>query len=224
MTQTDRNPRPTLGTLLNSLRSRRGWSLKQMSEKAGIPLSTLSKVEHDHLTLSYDKIQQLAGRLGIAMSELFVEPEGAAESLVTARRSFGRLGDSVEINTKNYDYNYLCPDIRRKLMIPVITKVKMRTLEEFGELIRHPGEEYIYILDGSVVVCTEFYGPATLGPGESIYIDSNMGHAYLLGPDCTAATLLAVCASVKEGVIETLLLNSNEENAFGALPGVVSSL
>ncbi|MCA1595833.1 MAG: helix-turn-helix domain-containing protein, partial [Chloroflexi bacterium] len=35
---------PTIGSLLRALRGRHGWTLKQMSERSGIPLSTLSKV------------------------------------------------------------------------------------------------------------------------------------------------------------------------------------
>jgi transcriptional regulator with XRE-family HTH domain len=44
----------TIGPLLRSLRVRNGWTLKQMSARSGIPLSTLAKVEHDRLTLTYD--------------------------------------------------------------------------------------------------------------------------------------------------------------------------
>ena len=43
---------PTLGALLRSLRTREGWTLKEMSARSGIPVSTLSKNEHDRLTLS----------------------------------------------------------------------------------------------------------------------------------------------------------------------------
>ncbi|HAU80730.1 MAG TPA: XRE family transcriptional regulator, partial [Stenotrophomonas sp.] len=50
---------PTLGTLLRGLRTRQGWTLKEMSEHTEIPLSTLSKIEHDRLTLTYDKLQHL---------------------------------------------------------------------------------------------------------------------------------------------------------------------
>ncbi len=64
---------PTLGLLLRKLRGRHGWTLKQMSENSGIPLSTLSKVEHDRLTLTYDKLFQVSQRLGIPISELFAE-------------------------------------------------------------------------------------------------------------------------------------------------------
>ena len=69
-----KRPGPTLGALLRGLRHREGWTLKEMSAKSGIPFSTLSKIEHDRLTLSFDKLQQLSQRLGMRMSELCVAP------------------------------------------------------------------------------------------------------------------------------------------------------
>src|ERR1700678_3483449 len=90
----------TLGSLLRSLRSRNGWTLKEMSQRTGIPVSTLSKVEHDRLTLSYDKLVQLSQRLEIRVSELFADPADA-EPEVTARRSIGLIDDAVRVNTKN---------------------------------------------------------------------------------------------------------------------------
>ena len=78
---------PTLGRLLRGLRQRNDWTLKEMSQRTGIPLSTLAKVEHDRLTLTYDKLQQLSERLKMRMSELFAEPGEGPEPAVTARRS-----------------------------------------------------------------------------------------------------------------------------------------
>src|SRR5256885_14561588 len=113
---------PTLGRILRDLRNHRGWTLKEMSERSGIPVSTLSKVEHDRLTLTYDKLLQLSQRLNIPMSELFAAPDFEAEAPVTARRSIGSMRDAVRVNTKNYDYYYLCAELRRKRMIPVYTR------------------------------------------------------------------------------------------------------
>ena len=119
---------PSLGGLLRSLRAHRGWTLKQMSGKTGIPVSTLSKVEHDRLTLTYDKLLQLSQRLNMRMSELFAESDVAAEpAAVTARRSIGSLDQAVEVSTPNYEYHYLCPELRRKRMIPVIAKLRARS-------------------------------------------------------------------------------------------------
>jgi transcriptional regulator with XRE-family HTH domain len=194
---------PTLGGLLRGLRSRNGWTLAEMSQRTSIPVSTLSKVEHDRLTLTYDKLLQLSQRLNIRMSELFADPATQNDPAVTARRSLGDLDDAVRVNTKNYDYYYLCPELRRKRMVPVYTRIRAKSVEEFGELVRHPGEEYIYVLEGAVKVHTEFYDPVVLQTGESIYIDSNMGHAYV-AEKCDEAVVLAVCSSADDGLLESL--------------------
>jgi len=212
---------PTLGSLLRSLRQRHGWTLKQMSERTDIPVSTLSKVEHDRLTLTYDKLQQLSQRLNIPMSDLFAESSEAPESAVTARRSIGDIEDAVRVNTANYDYYYLCPELRHKRMIPVMTHIRAKSLEEFGELVRHTGEEYIYVLEGSIKVHTEFYDPVVLGVGESIYIDSNMGHGYV-AEQCDEAIVLAVCSSADESLMQSLM-NLHGDSAPPAAPTPAST-
>ncbi len=199
------SPHPTIGKLLRAMRNRNGWTLKEMSERCGIPLSTLSKVEHDRLSLTYDKLLQISQKLNIRMSELFAEPEAASEAPVTARRSIGRLDDAVRVTTPNYDYFYLCPELRRKRMIPVLTRVRAKNLEEFGELVHHSGEEYIHVLEGAIEVHTEFYDPIAVAAGEGIYIDSNMGHAYIAAGGCGEALLLGVCSSADDQLLDSLL-------------------
>jgi len=61
------------------------------------------------------------------------------------------------------------------------------------------------VLRGKVVVATEFYDPVTLEQGQSIYIDSNMGHAYLAAEDCDEAEVLAVMSSADEDLMQSLL-------------------
>ncbi|MCF2515907.1 XRE family transcriptional regulator [Sphingomonas sp. G124] len=196
---------PTLGALLRGVRNREGWTLKQMSEKSGIPVSTLSKVEHDRLTLTYDKLYQVAQRLGMRMSELFAESTDDAPAAITARRSLCDIDHAVRVETRNYDYYYLCTDLRRKRMIPVISKIRAKTSEEFGEMARHAGEEFIYVLSGRVTVNTEYYDAVTLEVGQSIYIDSSMGHAYLASEGCDEAVVLAVMSSADEELLQSLM-------------------
>ena len=195
---------PTLGRILRDLRNHRGWTLKEMSERSGIPVSTLSKVEHDRLTLTYDKLLQLSQRLHIRISELFAEGESAEEG-VTARRSIGKIEESVRVTTPNYDYYYLCTELRRKRMIPILTRIRAKSLSEFGDLVRHSGEEYIHVLEGGIIVHTEFYDPVTLHAGEGIYIDSNMGHAYVAAEGCDEALVLGICSSADETLMNSLM-------------------
>lgn len=204
---------PTLGSLVRGLRQRNGWTLKEMSERTGIPLSTLAKVEHDRLTLTYDKLQQLSQRLNLRLSELFSAADGVPEAPITARRSIGRLDDAVQVNTPNYDYYYMCPELRRKRMVPVVTRVHARSVQEFGELVHHPGEEYIYVLHGPVEIHTEFYEPVVLQTGESIYIDSTMGHAYVVPEGHQEAWVLGVCSSADDDLMESLMTLHGEDKA-----------
>lgn len=197
--------KPTLGRLLRNLRLRNEWTLREMSERTGIPLSTLAKVEHDRLTLTYDKLQQVSERLQIRMSELLAEPDESQDAAVTARRSIGSTANAVRVTTKNYDYFFLCPELRRKRMIPLITRIRAKSVGEFGDLVHHSGEEFIYVIEGRIEVHTEFYDPVTIEAGESIYLDSTMGHAYLAAAGCDEATVLGVCSSAEEGLMESLL-------------------
>jgi len=189
---------------MRSLRARKGWTLKEMSAESGIPVSTLSKVEHDRLTLTYDKLYQLAQRLGLRMSELFAE-DGDDPVTPTARRSLGDLQHAVRVETPNYDYHYLCAELRRKRMIPVIARIRARTAKQFGNLTHHSGEEFSYVLKGSVTITTEFYDPVVLHEGQSIYFDSSMGHAYLTAEGCDEALVLTVMSSADEEQMDSLI-------------------
>ncbi|HZO21713.1 MAG TPA: helix-turn-helix domain-containing protein [Steroidobacteraceae bacterium] len=187
----------TLGGLIRLLRRQKGWTLRQMSEKVGIPLSTLAKVEADKLSLTYDKLQQFTSRLGLTMAEFLAHDTTAAQSpprVVTARRSLTHSGNSIPISTPNYDYEYLCADLREKRMVPIIARIRSHSIEEFGETVRHQGEEFIFVLEGSIEVHLQFYTSVTLTAGQGIYLDSTMGHAYV-AKDCESALVLAVCSS-----------------------------
>ena len=175
-----------------------------MSEACGIPLSTLSKIENNKLTLTYDRLQQLSRSLRIPLAELFSDDQ-SGDTVVTARRSIATLNNAIRVETPNYVYNYFCSDLRKRRMIPIHVQVTAKSLLEFGELVHHPGEEFAFVFEGAVVLHTEFYSPVTLNKGEGVYIDSNMGHAYLVGPGFEQATILTVCASADENLQDHLI-------------------
>lgn len=206
------NDPPTLGALIRGLRTQSGWTLQEMSDKTGIPRSTLAKVEHGRLTLGYDKLMQLSKRLNIRMSELFASGDELAGRAMT-RRSVGTTDSAIRVETANYEYFFLCPDLRKKRMIPVFGRVRAKTVEEFGELVRHAGEEFIYVLTGRVAVHTEHYEPVILEPGQCAYIDSSMGHAYILAPGCQEASLLAGCTSSDDELIGSLRTPEQRESS-----------
>jgi transcriptional regulator with XRE-family HTH domain len=204
----------TLGSLVGLVRKRNGWTLREMSERVGIPLSTLAKVESDKLSLTYDKLQQFTSRLGLTLTEFLslAEAPGANQSpkVVTARRSLTGSGNSVQVSTPNYDYEYLCADLREKRMVPIIARIRAHDIVEFGELLRHKGEEFIYVLEGTIEVHLQFYTPVTLTTGQGVYLDSAMGHAYT-AKGCDSAVVLAVCSSEDPDLARELISLAESE-------------
>src|SRR5690606_16625428 len=100
----------------------------------------------------YERLVQLAERAELPISLLFSptevspRPVGAVSS---ARRSIGRLADANRTSTPGYDNYELCADLRQKRMLPTLTIVRAR---EPGELQRDRGEQFIYVLRGSIEV------------------------------------------------------------------------
>jgi len=208
----------TLGSLIRLVRKKNSWTLRQLSERVGIPLSTLAKVETDKLSLTYDKLQQFTARLGLSMTEFLAQgemPPANALPVFTARRSLTNSGNSIQISTPNYDYEYLCADLREKRMVPILTRIRSKDIAEFGEPLKHKGEEFIFVIEGTIEVHLQFYNPVRLSVGQGIYIDSTMGHAYV-ARDCESALVLGVCSSEDPNLASELIsLAANEAQSGG---------
>ncbi|MGE0006652.1 MAG: helix-turn-helix domain-containing protein [Parvibaculaceae bacterium] len=182
--------RPLLGQRLHELRKRHNWTLKDVSDRTGVSVATLSKVERNKMSLTYDKMLQVAEGLKLTLAELVAPPPVKP----TARRSIARRKDGLLQRTPNYEYIYLSPDLSNKRMIPILTRIKTRKIEKFGPLVRHSGEEFVFVLEGEILVYTDHYEPTRIRTGEGVYIDSTMGHAFL-SVSRKDALVLGVCSS-----------------------------
>lgn len=207
-----------LGARLRAIRNEHGWRIADVSKMTGLAGSTISKVENGQMSLTYDKLLQLVRGLNLDFSVLFsAEPTPVDPTPVTARRSFGREADIAYVDVEWYgSYGYLNTDIANKKMTPIVGEVTARSIKEVGGLFKHSGEEFIYVLSGSVEVHTEFYMPVVLGVGEYMYIDSNMGHAYLASGDGPARFICVCTDEASEGTIE-LLRNRGEGDRAASL-------
>jgi transcriptional regulator with XRE-family HTH domain len=190
------------GVALRGIRMQRGWTLADVSERTGLPVSTLSKLENDRVSLTYDKLARLSAGLGVDISQFFSPiAVGAPGAVLGGRRSFTPAGQGQRIETENYDHRYLAADCLNKRFVPLIAELRARTMEEFGELIRHSGEEFTIVLEGSVEFHCELYAPLLMRKGDSIYFDSAMGHAYLAAEPGTCR-VLSICSGPESQLIE----------------------
>jgi transcriptional regulator with XRE-family HTH domain len=182
-----------IGQHIRRRRRARRMSLQDMSTATGLSISTLSKIENDIIELSYTRMIAISEALGINLTELVAGGEvGNTPSVVTARRSITHVGQGSITEDRNYLSKYLNTDISKKQMIPAVVTVKHRTLEEFGPMSKHKGEEFILVLEGEIELHSEHYNPVTLAKGESVYIDSTMPHA-MISTGKHLAQILSIC-------------------------------
>ncbi len=192
-----------LGPALRALRQAQGWKLRDVAERSGLSVSTLSKVERGQLSLTYDRLIQLADGLDVDISTLFSGALPHTSSGAAGRRSVTRRDEPEVIETDNYLHYYPNTDLLRRPFVPIVAELKARSLEEFGPLVRHSGEEFTYVIEGTVIVHTEHYAPTTLEVGDSIHIDSNMGHAYVAGAN-EPCRVLSVCSASETAISDAL--------------------
>jgi len=187
----------SLAATLRRLRQEAGLNLNELAQRSDLAASTLSKIENAQMSPTYETILSLAAGLGVDVTELFAHKPSAP---VSGRRTVTRKGEGATLKTATYEYELLCADIARKKLVPLLTRIHANSIREFNTLVTHPGEEFIYVLEGSVVLHTDLYAPTELKAGDSCYFDSLMGHALISSSD-EPATILWVCSNVVEPLI-----------------------
>lgn len=185
-----------LGESLRRIRKQKEMTLTELGEKCGMPISTISKIENNKMSLTYDRLLQICQALDIDLSQLFTGSATGEETAVlpSGRRSLNRHGTGYAIDTPNYAHLFPAADLLHKRAVPIIGKIHARKLEDFGALISHPGEEFAIVLKGTVDLYSDLYTPVRLETGDSIYFDSGMAHAYIAAGE-GPCRVLSVCTS-----------------------------
>jgi transcriptional regulator with XRE-family HTH domain len=173
------------GARIRAIRLGKGLTLAQMKERTGLAVSTLSKLEIGSVSLSYDKLMLVSRGLDVDMASL-VDPKpqvARGPGMAAGRRTVQRSGEGQLVETDSYRQMYLATELLNKKMTPMFVEIRARSLDditrEFGGLIHHPGEEFTFVVEGELDFHSELYAPVRLRAGDSIYFDSEMGHAYV---------------------------------------------
>ncbi len=186
-------------SIVRKLRQQASLTLQELGKRCGLSVSTLSKIENNQLSPTYETLLRLADGLGVDVAELFSAEPGAA--MASGRRSITRSGQGTRHVSPQYQYEALNSDLSQKQFFPLSTRITARSIDEFPQLSRHDGEEFIYVLVGAVELHTEYYAPVRLEQGDSCYFDSTMGHA---------------CISIGEGDAQILWVSSRGQSFASA--------
>lgn len=188
-----RDRRAKMGERLRQIRTERGLTLAEVAKRSGLAVSTVSKVERGKMAPTYDRFKQLADGLGVDMAALFVD---RGERLKPGGLAVARHGNFMLHETENYTYEMLHPELWNKAMTPMFGTLRPHEEMRFDRFVEHPGEEFLLVLEGRVMVYLADMAPVTLEKGDSIYFDSRRGHLYA-SAGAGEARILVVCTELK---------------------------
>ena len=148
------------GVAVRKLRLAKGWTLQELSEKSGVPLSTLSKLELGQSSLTYDKILRICSALEIdpGLSLLQNSPPPPP----SARRAVIRVGEGDPVDFGDHVARVGAQDLLSKHFTPMLITLR----DGDGRRQTLPGEVYLHVMTGCALLHTDVYAPVNLNAGD----------------------------------------------------------
>lgn len=178
------------GVAVRKLRLSKGWTLAQLSERSGVPLSTLSKLELGQSSLTYDKLMRICQALEVDPGLSLLRDTTAAPPVPSARRSVARAGEGQASMLGPHLGRLIAPDLLSKSFSPLVLDLAADAPPASMQTL--PGDAYVYTLEGEAVLLTRVYAPLRMAAGDSAYFDGAMEHALAAANGAPAKVLLIV--------------------------------
>lgn len=166
----------SLGMLIRESRSKVNLSLRAMEKQTKISAAKLSKVENGKATLKYAELLAVSECLNIPIVALMSGELSAFRP--SGCRSITRAGGEHRFAKANKVYHVLCGAVTRcdnRYWRVVVRDIAPGSAQSYAS---HPGEEFIYVLKGTLELRTELYEPLILKTGEAVLFDPGTPHAY----------------------------------------------
>jgi transcriptional regulator with XRE-family HTH domain len=171
----------SFGTRLQELRLRRNWTLQELSDRSGLSKAFLSRLESGDRQASIAAVLTLSRIFCVSLASLF-EPEQTADPCVIVRGA-----EAVERKANGLVYVPLSKASRLFNLQPI--RVRVSRSRRGDEHYHHEGEEWIYLLSGSLTV--SLAGKTyDLAPGDAAHFDSRLPHRLIARGSADAELLL----------------------------------
>ena len=198
---------PPLGSRIRIERQRRGLSVRGLARDIGVSPSLISQIETDKSQPSVSTLYAITTALDITIESLFGESDSSATELSSTQDGAAVQESAAwptarmqEILPASVDpllrSPVVRPDDRESLTLDsgviwerlgqvpntytdflLITYQPGGTSSSSGELMRHSGTEYGYLLEGSLVLTLGF-DEYRLGSGDAVSFESTTPHGY----------------------------------------------
>lgn len=176
-------PSARLGSRIRQLRQERALTLAQLAELAELSHPFLSQLERGLARPSIGSLDRIVRALGSSRLELFAAidaPAAPTPSRGADAAASVDSGVSVVRADEGHRGEYGLGDGRLLAGADAhFTPLEYRgTTTDAGEYFRHVEHEFLYVIEGVVVVDIEFHGLETLAAGDSLHLTGGIGHRW----------------------------------------------
>ncbi|MBP1743258.1 MAG: transcriptional regulator, family [Firmicutes bacterium] len=154
---------------IKELRKEKGLTLKDLSAKTGLSVSFLSQVENGASSLAITSLKKIAEAFDVTINYFFEVPQ-VHNFLVKAEEE-----EVFKMEGTDSKFVRLSGDFPNRKLESLITIIPPE--HKHGSNFNHPGEEFIYVLEGALIVeidGTEYLVKA----GDSIHYPSTLSHQW----------------------------------------------
>jgi quercetin dioxygenase-like cupin family protein len=177
--------RDQIGRSIRTLRQGQGLTLVRLARRAGLSHSFLSQLERGLARPSMQSLHRIAQALGTTQPALMSMGAGAPAGTANGAVSLVPAAGGAPIEHPGGLARSLVTGVRA--MYPVLFE---GAPSDFGQAYTHPGDEFVFVLDGAIEVDVAGESPVTLCPGDTLYYPGDRAHRWRQLPGPTARVLL----------------------------------
>ena len=190
--ESDEDIQVEIGVRLRNVREKRGLSIADISQRTGIETLFLEQIEDGSFAPPLGTVIKLAKALEMKIGYFISGEEDRPYTIVRKndRKVISRY-DSKKGKRYGYEYISLAPHKKDRHMEPFMVTLAPTDTDE--ERSAHDGQEFIYVLEGTMEVRLE-NEVHIIEAGEAIYYDSTVPHLVKCGGEHPARILAVLYA------------------------------
>lgn len=186
-----------LGARIREARERASTGMRELARSVGVSASLLSQIERGNVKPSVDTLWAIVRELSISLDDLFGPRDGApsAASAPSPASPVMRAGTGKTIRlARGVDWQQLTAGRDPDADFVRVTYAVGASSSESGEMLRHHGREYGYLIQGRLGVAIGFE-EYVLEPGDAVSFDSGRPHRlWAIGDEPAVAVWLVMRA------------------------------
>ena len=176
-----------VGHALHALRAKHKLTIRELAEKSGLSMNTLSLIENAKTSPSVATLQQLAVALDLPITAFF--ENGAPLNRVAYIKST----DGSAVDFAHGTLKDLGAGLPERMIEPFVVTMKP-SASSGSQPIVHTGCEFVYCLEGRIVYTIEERN-YLLEPGDSLLFQAYLPHRWQNVELTPARTILVLCSA-----------------------------